>query len=114
MRKVLLSLLGAWILAVTVAPTIIITHSTPKFFQLSKDKMAIVIDEDENQIAKTLVQTAQQEPTQTATYYTQRTTTSHTLRSQASSTNTKKIAQLMGVPQQEGTTSYESTSTQSN
>jgi ferric iron reductase protein FhuF len=93
MRKVLLALITTWILAVTVAPTIIITHSTPKFFQLSKDKMAIVIDEDENQVAKTLVQAAQQEPTQTANYYTQRTTTSsQALRSQTSSTTTKQIA----------------------
>lgn len=73
MRKVLLALLTAWILAVAVTPTIIITHSTPRFFQLSKDKMAIVIDEDENQAVKALVQTTQTQPIENNAYYTTRT-----------------------------------------
>jgi hypothetical protein len=44
MRKSLVIVLCASLLVVLVTPTIIITHSTPKFFQLSKNKMAIVID----------------------------------------------------------------------
>ena len=48
MRKLILTLLISLILLQAVTPTLIITHSTPKIFRLTKTKMAIVIDEPED------------------------------------------------------------------
>lgn len=54
MRKVLLTLVASSLLLTQITPTIIITNSVPKFFQISANKMAIVIDEDEAKALDTL------------------------------------------------------------
>ena len=50
MRKYALTFLVTSVLLVMITPTIIITHSAPKVFQLSKNKVAIIIDETQQQI----------------------------------------------------------------